>query len=297
MELTTRAWDIFVNVDGEGGKKICPLPHQQLGNVLVDRREVEKWDAYSSWDRLEEIKDQLSEEEYGLLVPVLLIIHGGNRDLKDSAFWDIVRAHALNGHRFENMDEIWFRYKLRRGQSHLARTMFDDAAAWGLEYMFKSRVEALRQTNDGLVRVSTSSGQSFAARKVVCTVPLNVLKLLVFEPPFSPLRQEAIDAGHINFMTKIHAVVDGSAMASWNGSSFPGHLSCAYGDGLMPSGDTHLVVFGADERPHFVPEKHPDKVVEALQNFHPMDVKKLVSYYGRSESHATREADFRTEPV
>lgn len=274
--MLSKAWNIFVNVDGEGGKKICPLPYQQLGNIQVNRQEVEKWDSYSSYDRLEEVKDQLSEEEIGLLIPVLLIIHGGNPDLKSSAFWDILQAHALNGHKFENMDEIWFTYKLRQGQSHLARSMFDEAVDFGLDYSFKTHVQALEQ-KDGLTQVCTGDGQVFHGRKVICTVPLNLLKSLKFDPPLSALRQEAVEVGHINFMTKIHAVTSGSGLASWNGTCYPNDLVCAYGDGVLPSGDVHLVVFGTDERSHFVPEEHPEKVVEALQNFHPMDVKKLVS--------------------
>ena len=276
-ELTARAWDIFVNVDGENGRKICPLPYQQLSNIRVNSEEVAKWDSYSSYDRLEEVKDQLSEDEIGLLIPILLIIHGGSPDLKTSAFWDIIQAHALNGYRFENLDQIWFTYKLRQGQSHLARSMFDEAVEFGLDYAFSTDVTALQETSDGLVHISTRDGRSFHGKTAICTVPLNILKHLSFEPPLSNLRQEAVDLGHINFMTKIHAVVEGSDMASWNGTAYPNELVCAYGDGVLPSGDAHLVVFGTDERPRFVPEEHPEKVVRAITNFHPMNVKKIVS--------------------
>ena len=156
--------------------------------------------------------------------------------------------------------------------------MFDEATECGLEYAFKTHVELLQQTSNGLTSIRARGGRSFTGRKIICTAPLNLLKTLIFEPPLSPLRQEAVNTGHINFMTKIHAVVEGGGMASWNGTSYPGNLLCAYGDGVLPSGDTHLVAFGADQRAHFVPEEHPEKVVEAFQNFHPMNVKKLVSY-------------------
>ena len=286
-ELAARAWNIFVNVDGENGKKVCPLPHQSLGNVRVDREEVERWDLYSSYDRLQEVKDQLSEDEVGLLISMLLSIHGGNPDLKTSAFWDIVQAHALNGYRCENMNEIWLTYKLRRGQSHFARSIFNEAVDFGMEYAFNTQVQALRHTEDAIVRVATVDGRELCARKIICTAPLSLLKSLTFDPPLSPLRREAIELGHINYMTKIHAVVEDSGMASWNGSCYPNNLVCAYGDGVLSSGDAHLVAFGADERPHFVPEEHPQKVVQALQNFHPMNVKKLVSSTCCEGTHKT----------
>ena len=280
-ELLSRAWNIFVDVDGESCRKICPLPFQQIENIHVTREEVGKWDAMSSYDRLEQVKDQLSEDEIGLLVPVLLIVHGGNPDLKTSAFWDIIQAHALNGYRFENMDQIWFNYKLKEGQSHLARSMFDEAADFGLDYAFKTVVTAVQEANDGRTLTTTQDGRTLQSKAVICTIPLNVLKDIEFDPPLSPVRKEAIDKGHINFMTKIHAVVEGSGMASWNGTAYPNDLVCAYGDGVLPSGDAHLIVFGTDMRDQLVPEQHPKATVHAIQNFHPMNVKKLVNIRSR----------------
>lgn len=165
---------------------------------------------------------------------------------------------------------------LSQGQSHLARMMFDEAVDCGLQYSFQTHVESIRQLDNASTEINTKDGKVFRARKVVCTIPLNLLKSVRFEPPLSQLRQEAVEAGHINFMTKIHAVVEGSGMASWNGTSYLGNLLCAYGDGVLSSGDAHLVAFGADKRSEFVPEEHPESVVEAFQDFHPMQVKKLV---------------------
>ena len=293
----SKVWNLFVDIDGAGGRKICPLPHAQLGNSFVDRKEVEKLDAMSYWDRFQQIKDQLSNEEAGVLCALILPISGAHPDLKNSGFWDVIRAHAANGHLFDKMAEIWVTYKLRTGQSTLSRRIFDDAAEWGLEYSFKTHVDRVHQL-DGITKVRTRDGRNFKGRKVICTVPLNVLKSLAFDPPLSALRQEAVEAGHTNFMTKIHAVVKGSGMASWNGTCYPNYLLAAYGDGILPSGDTHLVSFGTDERPHFVPERDPDKIVQAFQNFHPMEVKKLVSLFSRAIHTQPRSVSgsFSVEP-
>ncbi|KAE8337208.1 hypothetical protein BDV24DRAFT_167486 [Aspergillus arachidicola] len=61
--ITVRAWNIFVNVDGQNCRVICPLPHAQLGNILVDRLDVERYDRISYHDRFEEIKHLLTPEE------------------------------------------------------------------------------------------------------------------------------------------------------------------------------------------------------------------------------------------
>lgn len=262
-------------MDGAGARKICPLPHAQLDNVQVDRKEVEKWDAYSCWDRYQEIKDELTVKESGLLLSLLLHLSGGN--LKNSSLWDMIRSHALTNHNLADFEDVWLLYKLREGQSGMARRIFDDAVDNGLDYTFNTHVEQVNQQSDSLNHIITRDGRTYRARKVICTAPLNVLKSLKFNPPLSPLRQEAIEAGHINFMSKIHAVVKGPGMASWNGACYPNILLYAYGDGVLPSGDAHLVAFGTDERHHFVPERDPEKAVQAFRNFHEMEVKKLVS--------------------
>ncbi len=274
-KLARKGWDLFINIDGAQCRKICPLPHAQLDNIEVDRKEIEKWDAYSCWDRFLEVKDQLTAEESGLLLSLLLHISGGEQDLKNSSLWDMVRSHALGSYDFENFGPVWLLYKLRRGQSGLARKFFDEAVENGLEYRFKTHVDKISQAN-GLTNVHTSHGRYYAARKLICTVPLNALNSVRFDPPLSPLRQEAIEIGHVNRMAKVHAVVSGSGLASWNGVCYPNPLLYCYGDGVLPNGDTHLVAFGCDERKTFVPEANPEKVVEAFKRFHEMSVKKLV---------------------
>lgn len=276
-KLAAKGWNLFVDVDGSGCKKICPHPHAQLGNAQVDRKEVEHWDSKSCWDRYQEVKDKLTAEEAGFLLSFLLEMSGGKTHLQNSSLWDMIRSQSLINHNYDNFEDVWFRYKLRQGQSSLARNIFDEACQFGLEYTFKTHVDTIQQSSDSYTHITTRDGRSFRGKRTICTAPLNTLHSLKFDPPLSPLRQEAVELGHINFMTKIHAVVKGSGMASWSGACYPNNLLYAYGDGLLPNGDTHIVAFGTDERPHFVPERDPEKIIHAFQNFHPMDVKKLVS--------------------
>ncbi|KAL1866156.1 hypothetical protein Plec18167_009155 [Paecilomyces lecythidis] len=285
-KLIARAWNLFIDVDGAGGRQICPLPHAQLENIRIDREEVKKWDNYSCWDRYQEIKDQLTIQESGLLLSHLLLISGGEVNLKNSGLWDMIRSHALCNHEFSDFEDIWFMYKLKEGQSNMARRIFDEAAECGLEYSFNTHVSTIQQLPSDFVQVLTRDGQCFTGRKLICTAPLNTLKSLKFNPPLSALRQEAVEIGHINYMTKIHAVVEGSGMVSWNGACYPNALLYAYGDGILPSGDTHLVAFGADERRHFVPEHSPEKIIQAFENLHPMDVKKLVFHNWNNDSYS-----------
>ena len=69
-----RAWRIFVNIDGNDARSICPLPYSTLGNSRVTFDQVKKVDQLSCRDRIEQIRDQLDADELALiesLVPPL----------------------------------------------------------------------------------------------------------------------------------------------------------------------------------------------------------------------------------
>ncbi|KAF5005118.1 hypothetical protein FDECE_8438 [Fusarium decemcellulare] len=275
--MQAKAWDMFVNVDGQFGRTICPLPHAQLDNPIVDRSTVEKWDQLSCHDRFEEIKHTLTAEEQGLLVSLLLHISGGN--MKESSLWDMIRSHALLMHSSDNFADVWLRYKLRDGQTALAKRLFQEATDAGLEYAFSTPVKSIKQESfgDRPVVVSTNNGDIFRARKIINTIPLNVLKDIEFSPPLSQRRQEAINIGHVNHMTKVHADVSNKELERWNGMRFPGLLMYGYGDGVLPNGDVHVVAFGADaRRSGFIPEKDAEKTIDELNKIHPMNVKRLL---------------------
>lgn len=261
-------------MDGENCRRICPLPHAQLDSILTDRKEVERYDKVSCRERFEEIKHLLTAEEAGLLVALLLHISGGS--MENSSLWDMIRSHALMSYSSDNFGPIWTTFKLREGQSELAKRMFDDAVAFGLDYSFQSPIHAIYD-NASLVEVKTTAGSIHQARRVVCTIPLNVLRTIQFFPPLSPKRQEALEVGHVNFMTKIHAEVEGPGLASWNGMRYPNLLMFGYGDGVTENGNAHIVGFGKDERVTYVPERDPEKTIDAFKKLHPMEVRKMVS--------------------
>ncbi|KAL0938625.1 monoamine oxidase n [Colletotrichum truncatum] len=272
-KMSSRAWDVFVNVDGEHCRTLCPLPHAQLNNIVVDRATIEKWDKMSCQDRFEQIKHKLSPEERGLLVSLLLHISGG--EMETSSLWDMIRSHALMAHDSKNFGDIWLRYKLKEGQTALARNIFHEAVDHGLDYSFSTPVAAIAQKANQ-VHIQSQSGEVFRAQKVVCTIPLNVLQDIHFSPPLSQKRQDAIQLGHVNQMSKIHADVGNPELERWNGMRFPGVLMYGYGDGVLPNGDVHVVGFGKDERTTFVPEKNPELAVDAFQKLHPMDVRRVI---------------------
>ncbi|KAJ5594004.1 uncharacterized protein N7459_000212 [Penicillium hispanicum] len=281
--ISAKVWNRFVDVDGHLCRRICPLPYQQLGNAMVSRQEVEKLDKLSCWDRFQQVKNEFTAEESAMLLGQLLMLSGGN--LEESSLWDMIRSQALGAHDSANFEDIWLLYKLKAGQSHLARRMFEEAVETGLDYFFNTPVVGVKDSlNPGdAIEVQVEDGRIFRARRVISTVPLNVLKDIQFSPPLAAKRHEAIEQGHICFMTKIHAEVKGSGLVSWRGTAYPNNLLFGFGDGLTAKGNTHITAFGGKAPPHFVPERNLEKIHEALQALHPMEIQRLVFHNWNSD--------------
>lgn len=228
----------FVNVDGHYGRALLPFPH----NPHFHAGEVTKYDAMSFADRFAQIDDSLTPLERQLLETFLSVTSGGT--MENSGFFEFLRWWALNNYDLRSLSELCLTFKLRDGQSALARRMFDDAVATGnVTYRFDSPVSSVVDLGTH-VRVTTRGGTSFSARRVVATVPLNVLHSITWSPPLHPAKHAASTRGHVNKCTKVHAEVACPNLRSYTGYRWRGPLSWTFGDGTTPAGNTHLVSFG-----------------------------------------------------
>ncbi|KAK4500006.1 hypothetical protein PRZ48_008192 [Zasmidium cellare] len=272
-EMTARAWRIFISIDGNEGRSICPLPFSSLGNLRVSPEEVKAVDQLTCRDRLNQVKDKLSADEMALIES--LVPHCGGGSVEDMGFLEMLRAQALQGYIPETFEDIWTLYKIREGQSTLARRIFDDAVRLGLQYSFKTPIKSFVE-KEGVVSLTTGTGKTYRATRVVNTIPLAVLPTIHFDPPLSPLRQEAINIGQLNYLTKIHAEVEGD-LRGLRGCTWPGDFLYVYGDGYCAGGKTtRITSFAGDNRGKLDPLKEPEKLETALKRFHPMEIKKVV---------------------
>lgn len=205
-----------------------------------------KWDTYSVEDRLDEVKDKLSEDEIIAIKALVLLCSGGT--MKNTGFFDLLRWWGLCGYKWEGINEYCLMYKLKCGQTGLAKTVFNDALSSGnLSCVFSDPVASVEDKKE-IVTVSTMSGKQINAKKVISTLPLNVLNTVKFSPALSELKVAAANEGHIDLCRKLHAEIGGEQFKSWSACSYPGKgLIAAYGDGTTPAGNTHVVAFGCDE--------------------------------------------------
>lgn len=282
-DMTAKAWNLFVDYDGKGGRDICPLPHSTFGNLRVSPEKVKEVDQLSCHDRIEQIKHLLSADELALLESIVPHIGGGS--VKDMGYLEMLRAHALQNYEIATFEEVWTLYKIKEGQSTLARRIFDDAVRLGLQYSFRSPVKAIVDERS-TVSVHTTTDTTYRARRVINTMPITVLPDISFEPPLSPLRQEAIRINQLDYLTKCHAEVEGD-LRGLRGCTWPGDLLYVYGDGFCAGEkSTRITSFAGDNRGKLDPTKEPEKLEVALQRFHPMNIKKVIWHDWVSDPYA-----------
>ncbi|KAK2685704.1 hypothetical protein QWA68_015452 [Fusarium oxysporum] len=282
-DMTANAWNIFINYDGKMGRDICPLPHSTLGNIRVNPEKVKEVDKLTCRDRIEQIKHLLSADELALLESIVPHIGGGA--VEDMGFLGMICAQALQNYEIATFEEVWTLYKIREGQSALARRIFDDAVRLGLQYTFKSPVKSIAD-KDGIVSVNTTTNKTYRARRVINTLPITCLPDISFDPPLSPLRQEAIKINQLDYLTKCHAEVEGD-LRGLRGCTWPGDLLYVYGDGFCAGGkSTRITSFAGDNRGKLDPTKEPERLETALQRFHPMNIKKVLWHDWVSDPYA-----------
>ncbi|ATY60930.1 monoamine oxidase N [Cordyceps militaris] len=260
------------NVDGRDGRDALPMPHSAHLSPS-DRR----FDHMSVADRLAEMGGQLTPPERLCLEGFVLLCSGAT--LATTSFYEMLHWWALSGYTYEGCVNHLVRFKFRAGQSSFAVRFLGEALASGnLSYAFSEPVAAVRDGGaQGSVTVTTRSGRTFAAKRVISALPLNVLDTVAFEPPLQEGKAAAARTGHVNQTVKVHAEICERDLRSFTGVSYPHNgLIYGFGDGETPAGNTHVVAFGGQHK-HFHPEDDINRTIAEFHGFTPMNVERLVS--------------------
>ncbi|OOQ91760.1 Monoamine oxidase N [Penicillium brasilianum] len=282
--IVESAFKKFINVDGQFGRTVVPFPH----DIELHMAGVEEYDHMSMADRMVQVAPHLTPLEKNMFEGFLSITHGGKWE--EASFFELLRWWALMDYNLPNFMELGLMYKIRDGQSALARRIFDEAVSTGrLDYTFSTPVKDVIDHGHGVEVIARSGGEVFKARRLVCTVPLNVLHTLAFSPKLPTLKTEASLAGHVNKVVKCHAEVANPEMRSLGATNYPhGRLTYTFGDGTTPAGNTHLVAFGSSlPGVHLDPEQDIEVTKKAFEAFHPgMNVQKLVFHNWHKDEFA-----------
>lgn len=238
-------------------------------------KDVLQYSNLSVADRITQISHDLSSDEQHAIEAFVLLCSGGTRD--NSAFLDFLRWWAAGNYNYKTLLDTIIIFKLKCGQSGFARKFFDEAVATGnLSYSFNTAVSQIDSSKTA-IQVQTADGQQFQAKRLICTVPLNVLSKVEFNPPLDPAKQEAAALKHVNQCVKVHAEIKDPEMRSWSGVTYPNNeLVIGLADGRTPAGTTHCVFFGCDAKLHA--DEDVERALKAVKAFAPMDVERLVSH-------------------
>ncbi|CAG9992135.1 unnamed protein product [Clonostachys byssicola] len=285
-EVVESAMKKMVNVDGKYGREVIPYPHDALRN----RAAVAIYDKMSMADRFKQIEHDLTPTEKLMLEAFMSITCGAKWE--EASFFEILRWWALANYTYTDFMERGLRFKLACGQSGLQRCIFDEANATGnLSHSFSTPVASVNDKGS-IVEVTGRDGQIFRAKRLICTIPLNVLHTVQFTPSLLPLKKQASLEGHCNQVVKVHIEVDRPEHRELGSYNYPnGKLTYAFGDGTTPAGNTHLVAFGSSlPGVHLQPEENIDETIEAwkglLPNTDTKDFKRIVFHNWHKDEFA-----------
>lgn len=270
--LADNAIKIFFNVDTVDGRTALPFPHDPLRDHGFKGKET-----LSCADRLDQIRGSLTPTEMCILKGLIEAING-DPDMGAVGFFDVLCWWGLSGYTTHGLYENTEAFKIKEGQTHFALQFFREALSTGrLAYGFQNRVASV--TDDGIsLTAALGDGRRFRGRKLISTLPLNVLCDIKFNPQLSILKEKAAGIGHAHNGAKIHYQIGA-------GETRPLSALCAsdsrivstLGDGRTESnGCRHMVVFGRND-PSLDPAADAKSFhAEALRVFPGLPVEKVV---------------------
>ena len=172
-----------------------PQPHRPFETGVA-----EKHDRITAAEPLAAIANPLLRDFLDAFVATSV----GNR-APEAAWVEMVRWYALAGHSYFDHVTALGRYRLRDGTKALIDAMLADAKA---ELRLGEKVAAVAQ-DGSRATVRTAAGEELAARAVIATLPLNVLRDVAWEPGLDPRKLEASAQRHAGASTKVHVLVEG----------------------------------------------------------------------------------------
>ncbi|KAI1072900.1 hypothetical protein LB507_008917 [Fusarium sp. FIESC RH6] len=232
-----RAADAFFSIDGLSSRDLMPYPHDPMRHPALWK----KYDHLSVKDRLDQIDiPQIEKDLFDGMISSFGSVPGSQ-----CGFTEVLRWYALGGHSMAGVFEHAGIFKLGKGgMTSLARAILSEYRG---HLLFETTIDEVKQDKSS-VSLTAKNGRTIQARYVISTIPLNCLADVTSTPPLSPLRQEAVNAGHINQGAKIHFKLKQTeegwfSMASGYGAS-PWCFAFSDHNGTSTKDGTYCIGFG-----------------------------------------------------
>lgn len=258
-----QAFAEFCNIDGQGGRTIFPRPYEPFFN----RDKVNELDKLSLLDRL----NQLNLDEEAKALVNVMVTQNCNNAPETGSFLDQLHWYANCDYDLNMLFDRCGHFKIAEGMTGLAHAILGDCDA---DILMSAPVMRVQQNPQGAV-VTTGDSKQFKAKAVICTVPMNCLGDIDFQPALSVKKLEAAKRRHTGSGIKVYAHIK-QDIGVWLGMApYPNPITLAATEENSAKGTT-LVLF---VRPEGLDGNNPQQVQTELRKLYPgVDVVKSVSY-------------------
>lgn len=204
---------------------------------------VEEGEAWKEADKLtlQEALDRLDLDDDERQANEAAWVGHCNAPLDQVGYAAALRWTAATGGLWQLMHSASAVYRLPDGNDQLVKAIAGDVRG---EIRLGVEVSAISH-GDGRVSVTTTDGDEIRAKKVISTIPLNVLHELAVTPPISALKKEISSEGAASQGLKLWIRVKGPITPFFAYSSQSHPLSVVRTE-FVREDDAILVAFGAD---------------------------------------------------
>lgn len=217
----------------------------ESGKILPRPDQVATGEAFREADArtLEEALDALNLPDAERQANEAAWVGHCNGPLDQVGFGAAIRWTAATSGAWEVMHEATAIYRLADGNDQLANAIAGDVAG---DIRLSTPVTRIEHDESGAT-VHTASGETLRARRVVVTLPLNILHKLDIEPPLSPVKRAISEQGTASQGVKLWIRVKGPIKPFFAYSTKDHPLSVVRTE-FVGGEDAVLVAFGADAR-------------------------------------------------
>lgn len=177
------------------------------------------YDAKANWELMCSMDDKTASEHLDEmeLTPMqrttltAFIEVCSHNTIENASYIEMMRWYALSGNNLPALIESVATYKIREGTNTLINSMVSDSNA---DVRLSTRVLKIEQNSEG-VHVFTDNGDSIFAKKVLVTVPMNVVDQIEFNPEIDEARINAAKEKHAGEGFKVFLLAKGNLGGLW----------------------------------------------------------------------------------
>lgn len=230
----------FLDVDGAGGTKLLRLPYYA---DFVRKIPVE-YMKMTAKERLGQLVDT-PQEHKDLVASMFETIGCASIDV--TPFFEILRWFGLSGFTFRGFLDSVDALSLKRGTTSLALAIMEESKA---DIILSSPVASVTRSKDAPIStITTREGRVFHSPRVVCTLPVNCLGDVRFDPPIHPHKLAAAKEQHLTKVVKLHTYTPTTLVPTFVSSLSPSKIAFGYTESDVHNpkiGGTFSVFFGSE---------------------------------------------------